>query len=197
MADMSAERIAEIEARLKRAESGGISTGAYFAYAQSDIPDLIAALRAERERAEKAEHSFKNFHRSLCQRFNYPHDEVDWQRDQVSLIESIAARIRIPETVAGEAIARAEAAEAEVERIKTTLLDPISVFANWQRGQIDCSGVIKRATEAAEAEVKRLERENGHAIALLETAGKMLRERQEIIAGLEARAALSKPQEDK
>lgn len=33
---------------------------------------------------------FKNFHRLLCERFNYPHDEEFWWRDQVSLIEHIA-----------------------------------------------------------------------------------------------------------
>lgn len=44
---------------------------------------------AELER-EKA--SFKNFHRALCERFDYAHDEVDWQRDQISLIEWIAKR---------------------------------------------------------------------------------------------------------
>ncbi len=36
---------------------------------------------------------FKNFHRLLCERFNYPHDEQFWWRDQVSLIEHIAASI--------------------------------------------------------------------------------------------------------
>lgn len=35
-------------------------------------------------------HAFKNFHRLLCERFGYTHDEVDWRRDQVSLIEWIA-----------------------------------------------------------------------------------------------------------
>lgn len=36
--------------------------------------------------------SFKNFHRSLCERFGYFHDEIDWQRDQASLEEHIAAQ---------------------------------------------------------------------------------------------------------
>lgn len=35
-------------------------------------------------------HAFKNFHRMLCERFGYTHDEVDWKRDQVSLLEFIA-----------------------------------------------------------------------------------------------------------
>ena len=37
-------------------------------------------------------HAFKNFHRLLCERFGYGHDEKDWQRDQVSLIEFIAGK---------------------------------------------------------------------------------------------------------
>ncbi|WP_186214827.1 hypothetical protein [Burkholderia gladioli] len=36
---------------------------------------------------------FKNFHRLLCERFGYVHDEVDWQRDQLSLIEHIARQL--------------------------------------------------------------------------------------------------------
>jgi hypothetical protein len=38
------------------------------------------------------DHEFKNFHRLLCERFDYSHDEVDWKRDQISLIEWIAKR---------------------------------------------------------------------------------------------------------
>lgn len=49
------------------------------------------------KRAEKAEASLKNFHRSLCDRFGYVHDPVDWQRDQVSLEEHIAAKLTNPE----------------------------------------------------------------------------------------------------
>lgn len=37
------------------------------------------------------EAGFKSFHRSLCKRFGYPHDEKDWWRDLVSLEEHIAA----------------------------------------------------------------------------------------------------------
>ena len=33
---------------------------------------------------------FKNFHRNLCERFDYFHDERDWKRDQISLEEHIA-----------------------------------------------------------------------------------------------------------
>ncbi|MBK5416369.1 hypothetical protein [Pseudomonas sp. TH31] len=39
-----------------------------------------------------AEADFKNFHRNLCARFGYFHDDIDWQRDQVSLEEHIATQ---------------------------------------------------------------------------------------------------------
>ncbi|WP_226501427.1 hypothetical protein [Pseudomonas sp. MWU16-30322] len=45
------------------------------------------------EQKKQAEASFKNFHRSLCERFGYYHDEIDWQRDQVSLEEHIATQL--------------------------------------------------------------------------------------------------------
>lgn len=48
------------------------------------------------EAAEADTHAFKNFHRLLCERFDYTHDEVDWRRDQVSLIEWIANRKAAP-----------------------------------------------------------------------------------------------------
>jgi hypothetical protein len=38
----------------------------------------------------RTEHEFKNFHRLLCERFGYVHDDRDWKRDQASLIEWIA-----------------------------------------------------------------------------------------------------------
>jgi hypothetical protein len=46
----------------------------------------------------KSERAFKNFHRSLCARFGYPHDERDWWRDLVSLEEFLAAKVNpVPE----------------------------------------------------------------------------------------------------
>jgi len=38
--------------------------------------------------------SFKNFHRCLCERFGYAHDEVYWWRDLMSLEEHIAASVK-------------------------------------------------------------------------------------------------------
>lgn len=40
------------------------------------------------------DHEFKNFHRLLCERFGCTHDEKDWRRDQLSLIEAIASQVQ-------------------------------------------------------------------------------------------------------
>lgn len=52
--------------------------------------------------------AFKNFHRSLCARFGYTHDEQFWWRDQVSLEEHIAALAQqAPDTVRDGALEEA------------------------------------------------------------------------------------------
>ena len=56
----------------------------------------LRALLTSPRAAADAEHRFKNFHRLLCERFDYTHDEIDWKRDQVSLIEHIAKKIAAP-----------------------------------------------------------------------------------------------------
>jgi hypothetical protein len=48
--------------------------------------DLAAAKRVGGAEQRAA---FKNFHRLLCNRFGYVHDEVHWERDLLSLIEHI------------------------------------------------------------------------------------------------------------
>lgn len=45
------------------------------------------------------EAAFKNFHRSLCERFGAPHDPVDWWRDTVSLEEHIASLVKTSEAI--------------------------------------------------------------------------------------------------
>lgn len=47
--------------------------------------------------------SFKNFHRSLCERFSYVHDEKFWWRDLCSLEEHIAASVK-PETLSDDTL---------------------------------------------------------------------------------------------
>lgn len=51
------------------------------------------ALPAVVDAEAVALHAFKNFHRLLCERFGYCHDEKDWRRDQLSLIEFVAAKL--------------------------------------------------------------------------------------------------------
>jgi hypothetical protein len=48
---------------------------------------------------------FKNFHRSLCARFGYVHDEEFWWRDLVSLEEHIATLTPSPAPGGGDAVA--------------------------------------------------------------------------------------------
>ncbi len=57
-----------------------------------DLRVTSDALAEQAETIQRLRHEFKNFHRLLCERFGYGHDEVDWQRDQLSLIEWIAKR---------------------------------------------------------------------------------------------------------
>lgn len=56
------------------------------------IPWMKQCLDANVTEASRLRQAFKNFHRLLCERFGYGHDEVDWERDQLSLIEWIAKR---------------------------------------------------------------------------------------------------------
>ena len=57
---------------------------------------VILAMRGMIRAIDEAEHQFKNFHRLLCERFGYTHDEQDWRRDQASLIEHVASRVAQP-----------------------------------------------------------------------------------------------------
>ncbi len=65
----------------------------------------IAQVADLRQRLEASDHAFANFHRSLCERFGYRHDPVDWQRDQVSLEEHIAKRLEAAGHYADDQIA--------------------------------------------------------------------------------------------
>lgn len=62
---------------------------------------LAAALSGEKYRHMQIYGEFKNFHRSLCARFGYCHDEIHFRRDLVSLEEAIAAKVAAP--AAGDA----------------------------------------------------------------------------------------------
>lgn len=56
----------------------------------SDLGSKITKAQFRRFYEEERD-AFKNFHRVLCERFGYVHDEIDWRRDQISLIEHIAS----------------------------------------------------------------------------------------------------------
>lgn len=63
---------------------------------------LAAALAGEKFRHMQLWAEYRNFHRSLCSRFGYGHDEVHFRRDLVSLEEAIAAKVSSP--AAGDAL---------------------------------------------------------------------------------------------
>ncbi|WP_258231380.1 hypothetical protein [Achromobacter pulmonis] len=62
---------------------------------------LAAALSGEKYRHMQLWGEYRNFHRSLCARFGYGHDQVHFRRDLVSLEEAIAAKVSAP--AAGDA----------------------------------------------------------------------------------------------
>lgn len=62
---------------------------------------LAAALAGEKYRHMQIWAEYRNFHRSLCARFGYGHDEIHFRRDLVSLEEAIAAKVAAP--AAGDA----------------------------------------------------------------------------------------------
>ncbi len=63
--------------------AGDVSkNGAESNMAQQPAPSAAAAITDTE--------AFQNFHRLLCARFGYVHDERDWRRDQLSLVEHIA-----------------------------------------------------------------------------------------------------------
>lgn len=73
---------------------------------------LAAALSGEKYRHMQLWAEYRNFHRSLCARFGYGHDEIHFRRDLVSLEEAIAAKVAAP--AAGDA----RAALAKVESLQ-------------------------------------------------------------------------------
>jgi len=76
------------------------------------------------------EQQFKNFHRLLCERFGYTHDEKDWKRDQLSLIEHIAKMQPLPPPRPGMTFAemkdRAAADLREVAKLLNARADEVA-----------------------------------------------------------------------
>lgn len=78
--DVMHNKIKELEAENMELRSDNLT-------ANMEFPKEIEQLRSD---LANARDSFKNFHRNLCKRFNFGHDEIDWMRDQASLEEHIA-----------------------------------------------------------------------------------------------------------
>jgi hypothetical protein len=85
-------------------------------------PTREAAPFAQGEQGDS--HAFKNFHRMLCERFDYCHDEKDWWRDQVSLMEHIAKLTRQPASPA-------EPVAADAHALRMRAIKLVAQLGNW------------------------------------------------------------------
>lgn len=74
-----------------------------------DLESELAAVKAV----------FKNFHKNLCSRFNYSHDEQDWSRDLASLEEHIYKELV---TVKANLKLAVEALEEHTECLRNCLM---------------------------------------------------------------------------
>ncbi|UWF46897.1 hypothetical protein NYP20_16230 [Pseudomonas sp. N3-W] len=95
--------------------------------AQADQYDKALTEIADQRDQLKA--SFKNFHRSLCARFGYFHDDIDWQRDQMSLEEHIATQFGHVSAEAGALRSQMEVVQRGAGQLKAeneALLDAMT-----------------------------------------------------------------------
>ncbi len=60
--------------------------------AMGDYANLLELAEAYEAAPDPEPDAFKAFHKRLCERFGYVHDEKDWRRDLLSLEEHIAKR---------------------------------------------------------------------------------------------------------
>jgi hypothetical protein len=125
--------------------------GEYFKYGF----DFARAFYLERGVGE-----FKNFHENLCKRFGYGHDEVDWKRDQASLIEHIATQISALKSekeslksrwIQADEVYRRENIEkqfaekdAEIERLNKIIADQDETFQVWIKHREQDKSEIKK-----------------------------------------------------
>lgn len=119
----------------------------------------IAALRA---RAAELEGAFNAFHKSLCVRFGYGHDDKDWRRDLLSLEEHIAGRV-------SKLTDRIDMQNDEFRRIEYCPSVSSEIAGLCQRAQRDIKQNVpvivqrdnaERSAEKAEAQVAALRDEN-------------------------------------
>ncbi|MGY4663215.1 hypothetical protein ACVWZ9_004009 [Pseudomonas chlororaphis] len=131
-------------------------------------PVAVLALIAE---IETLKAGFKNFHRSLCERFGYFHDDIDWQRDQVSLEEHIATQfnhvnaensslrgqMEMVQRGAGQLKAENEALRKDAERYRSLRKGLITQGPECMVGvcidvwDADCTGYLVTLEEADQA----------------------------------------------
>ncbi|MCH4572213.1 hypothetical protein [Achromobacter xylosoxidans] len=114
---------------------------------------LAAALAGEKYRHMQLYSEYKNFHRSLCARFGYGHDEVHFRRDLVSLEEAIAAMRPAP--AAGDALDAADAVDVDWQLMRETAMlvrDRFSAALSIAYASSDATrSAIRRAHETYEA----------------------------------------------
>jgi hypothetical protein len=103
--------------------------------AEAKVRATILADRALGAASPDSEAAFKNFHRSLCARFGYVHDEKDWRRDQVSLEEHIARLV--------------QPASPDVAKMVEAIQQGIGRELASANGEVGLRQQLKRETNAA------------------------------------------------
>lgn len=133
----------DIDARLNALESKSAQSGEQCEHCKVNRPyhDLGCPVAVERLAAKSAQSGeqderadFKNFHRLLCDRFGYAHDERDWQRDQLSLIEWIATATQPVQTERALTERLIAAIEGECDGLAITGEQASSILAYLQYG---------------------------------------------------------------
>ncbi len=109
---------------------------------------ILAAPNTERAGVRDDTHAFKNFHRSLCARFGYTHDEIDWRRDLVSLEEHIAMLTSAPR--AGVVVLPKVVAYEYLHDVtgRTALVEAHQVECGWEKNNpqySQCGAYLGRA----------------------------------------------------
>lgn len=133
----------------------------YDVFADYDIEFIYLShsIIMENERARKSfadsqpseqvtESDFKNFHRLLCERFGYVHDEQDWRRDQLSLIEHIVASTAKASEVEQAPVAYTTHADLELIKKHNTA----TLYKEPLQGDIPLYTAYTAATAAPTAE---------------------------------------------
>lgn len=60
-----------------------------------NLKDAINEIDQLKSELAQAKSEFKNFHRMVCESAGYHHDEIDWKRDQASLVNHIESKLTL------------------------------------------------------------------------------------------------------